>query len=166
LASLGLLRWLLYVFMAAAVGIIVWVAVLMWRQSRRLGMPVLAGRAVAAAAPDLRDENLEAAQLPPDSWLALAREQAARGEWRLAWRALYLATLARLAAEGLLSLAKFKTNLDYERELRRRALSRAEIVAHFASRRRQFEGVWYGCAPLAESDVRAWLAELERPLPP
>jgi len=84
-------------------------------------------------------------------------------EWRLALRALYLATLAGLAADGLISLAKFKTNLDYERELRRRALTRHELVARFAARRKMFEDVWYGHAAPVEPAVRGWLAELEAP---
>ena len=160
--ALSALRVLLYVFIAVAVILILWVAWLIVRGAKRHALPVLAAQAATAAAPDLRDENVQAAQLPADGWLALAREQAAKGEWRLAWRALYLATLARLAAEGLVSLAKFKTNLDYEREVRRRALSRVEIAAGFAARRREFEDVWYGSARPAEERVRAWLAELER----
>jgi hypothetical protein len=162
----GVLQLVLYAFLALAVGLIGWVLWMMWRQSRALVAPVLAARAVATAAPDLRDENLQAAQLPTDGWLALAREQIARGEWRLALRALYLATLARLAGEGLLTLAKFKTNLDYERELRRRALSRTELVARFATRRRRFEDAWYGRAQPDEAEVRAWLAESERAAAP
>jgi hypothetical protein len=63
----------------------------------------------------------------------------------------------------LVSLAKFKTNLDYEREVRRRALSRGEVAARFATRRRAFEDVWYGREQAIETAVREWLAELERP---
>lgn len=166
LGAMEALRLLLYLFIGAAVLLIFWVAWLMWKNAKRNAAPLLTARAVAAVAPDLRDENVQAALLPADGWLALAREQAARGEWRLAWRALYLATLARLAAEGLLSLAKFKTNLDYERELRRRALSRAELVARFAVRRRGFEDVWYGREQPGEAAVREWMAELERPVAP
>lgn len=165
-AGIEVIRVLLYIFIGVAVLLIGWVVWLMVKQAKRNAAPVLTARAVAVAAPDLRDENVQAALLPADGWLALAREQAARGEWRLAWRALYLATLARLAAEGLLSLAKFKTNLDYERELRRRALSRAEIVARFAARRRGFEDVWYGRAQPGEAEVREWMTELERPAVP
>ncbi|MSU47481.1 MAG: hypothetical protein EXS37_00030 [Opitutus sp.] len=164
--ALSVLRFLLYAFIAVAVVLLLWVIWLMARQAARHRAPVLAAQAVAVAAPDLRDENVQAAQLPADGWIALAREQAARGAWRLALRALYLATLARLAAEGLVSLANFKTNLDYEREVRRRALSRAEIVAGFAARRREFEDVWYGRAEPGEGQVRAWMAELEGPALP
>jgi hypothetical protein len=160
----AIVRMLLYVFIGAAVLLILWVIWLMVRNAKRHATPVLTAQGVAGAVPDLRDENVHAAQLPVDGWLALAREHAGRGEWRLALRALYLATLARLAAEGLVSLAKFKTNLDYEREVRRRALSRTEIVAGFSRRRREFEEVWYGRAEPGESVIQAWLAELERPV--
>jgi hypothetical protein len=162
MSGLAVLRLFLYLFIGLAIVLILWVIFVIWKSAVRTPMPLLTAR-VAAAAPDLRDENLQAAQLPLDGWLALAREQAARGEWRLAWRALYLATLTRLAADGLLSLAKFKTNLDYERELRRRALSRTEVVTHFARRRRAFEDVWYGRAEPVQDEVQAWLTELERP---
>lgn len=164
--ALTTLRAGLYLFLALAGGLLLWVLWLMLRQARRPGVPVLVARAVAAAVPDLREADVQAAQLPADGWLALAREQIERREWRLAWRALYLATLSRLAAEGLLTLARFKTNLDYEREVGRRALARKEIVAEFARRRREFEEVWYGRAQLDEARVRAWLAEWERPVVP
>ena len=103
----------------------------------------------------------EASRLPADGWLELARQQMAAGEWRLALRALFLATLARHAYEGLLSLAKFKTNLDYEAELRRRAHSRTVLVEEFRGRRRQFEEVWYGAAPASDALVRDWLQRME-----
>ncbi len=100
--------------------------------------------------------------MPSHEWLELARAQLARGEWRLALRALYLASLASLGARGLVSLARAKTNLDYERELARRAAGRTEVVSGFRARRLSFECVWYGRVSAEESVVRAWLAELER----
>jgi hypothetical protein len=157
---------LLIAVIVAAVILIVVGLVLIWKRSRQLAPAVVRAQAAAMVTPDLQDENTQAAQLPADGWLALAREKMALGEWRLALRALYLATLAQLAAEGLVSLTKFKTNLDYERELRRRALSRQEIVSRFAQRRRGFEAAWYGRAQPVESDARAWLAELETPALP
>jgi hypothetical protein len=78
-------------------------------------------------------------------------------------RALHLATLARLGAQGLIALAKFKTNLDYERELRRRAVTQSDLPGKFAAQRREFEAVWYGRTEANEVGVRAWLTELERP---
>ena len=111
--------------------------------------------------PDLRDEHVEASRLPEDGWLALAREQMAAGEWRLALRALFLATLARHAQAGRLTLARFKTNMDYESELRRRAPGQGEVIEEFHGRRRQFEDVWYGAAPASDRVVREWIQRME-----
>jgi hypothetical protein len=159
------LRVFLYVAIAGAAVLIGFVIFLIWKQARRQAAPTLTARAVSVAQPDLRDERVEASQMPADGWLALAREQMAKGERRLALRALYLATLARLAADGLVSLAKFKTNLDYERELRRRALARPDVVRSFTRRRDDFEAVWYGRAETDEERLRSWLGELEGSAP-
>jgi hypothetical protein len=161
-----LVRLLLYL-VTGAVGLgLIWIVVQLWRQGRPARSTTVLGATAVAAAPDLRDESVQAAQLPCDGWLALAREQIAAGQWRLALRALYLATLARRAAEGLLVLARSKTNLDYERELTRRALARRDLVDHFRLRRRTFEEVWYGDSAATEPAVRAWLAEFEQPAVP
>jgi hypothetical protein len=161
--GMATLEMLLWIFVFVVAGLLISVVAIAWHRARSFRNPVLSARAVAAVIPDLQDENTQAAQLPTDGWVALAREQLARGEWRLAWRALYLATLARLAAQGLVSLTKFKTNLDYERELRRRAIARQDVVNWFSLKRGAFEAVWYGRAPAEETLAREWLAELERP---
>src|ERR1039457_11175 len=150
----SVLRMLLYAFGAAALVLIAIVVSLVLTRRRRLKKVAVEARGAAPVAPDLEDESSHAGQLTADGWLELARFQMGRGEWRLALRALYLATLARLAAEGLLSLAKFKTNLDYEREAGRRAMGRGEIVARFAARRAAFEAVWYGRTEPSEAGAR------------
>ena len=164
--EMATIEMLLWVFVVGVAGLLLAVLVIAWRRRQPVVRALITASAVTASVPDLQDEQTQAAQLPLEGWLQLAREQLARGEWRLAWRALYLATLARLASQGFLSLARFKTNLDYERELRRRALSRQEIVAWFAGRRAAFEAVWYGRATAEERAAREWLAELERTAAP
>jgi hypothetical protein len=161
-ADLGSLRVFLYVLIGALVLGIVVVIVMMVRSARRNTAPTLVGRAITLAQPDLRDEATHAAQMPADGWLAMAKEQMTKGEWRLALRALYLATLAKHAVDGLITLAKFKTNLDYERELRRRAVLQPEVTVRFLAHRLNFESVWYGRESASEAVVRAWLEELER----
>ena len=160
-ADLSSLRIFLYVLIGALVLGIIVVIVMMVRSARRNTAPALVGRAITLAQPDLRDEATHAAQMPADGWLAMAKEQMAKGEWRLALRALYLATLAKHAAEGLITLAKFKTNLDYERELRRRAVLQPEVTMRFLAHRLSFESVWYGRESANEAVVRAWMEELE-----
>lgn len=157
----GWVKGVLYALLGIAALALAWVVVLAWRQGRRPAV-LTGGRPGGAAAPDLRDERVHAAQLPTDGWLALAEKQLAAGEWRLAWRALYLAQLARLAEDGLVTLARAKTNLDYERELERRAPARSELNAAFRGRRRAFESVWYGRDTGNAEDARAWFEELRQ----
>src|SRR2546423_5252771 len=95
-------------------------------------------------APDLTDENVAADQLPEDGWTKLGRELLERGELRLALRAFYLASLAHLAGRHLISLAKFKSNHDYERELRRRGHSFPELLSLFGENVQVFDRIWYG----------------------
>ncbi len=155
-------RVLLYLLLGLCLLALVWVLWLGWKQQRRPAPRALGAAPAAVPPPDLNDDQLEASRLPTDEWLALARAQMALGEWRLALRALYLATLAGLGAQGLVTLARAKTNLDYERELTRRAAGRDALVAGFRARRLSFERVWYGRDTAAEPEVRAWLVELER----
>jgi len=167
-ASIGgvVLTILLYAFAAAAIVLIGTVIALVLSARRPPKPAEVDAMGIAAAVPNLADESSHAGQLTSEGWLELARFQMERGEWRLALRALYLATLARLAADGLVSLAKFKTNLDYEREAGRRAVGRREIVTRFAAHRAAFEAVWYGRTEPSESGARDWLVELEGPGPP
>jgi hypothetical protein len=155
------LRILLLLFATAVVvfvGAIVYLVITRARAERRKAVEA---KAVAPAMPDVADEGSHAGQLGTEEWLDVARSHLSRGEWRLAWRALYLATLARLAADGLVTLAKAKTNLDYEREVRRRALGRTDLTDAFAYRRTAYEDVWYGHLRPEESEARSWLAEME-----
>ena len=157
----AVVRGLLYVLLGMCLIALAWILRVSWRK-RPVGRRILSPLTAEAPVPDLHDEKLEASRLPVNEWLELARTQLAAGEWRLALRALYLASLASLGEHGLVSLARSKTNLDYERELARRAAGRTDVVTGFRMRRLSFEGVWYGRAAADEEQVRAWLAELER----
>ncbi len=154
-------RGLLYTLLGLCLAALLWILWTSWKK-RPVAPRMLSPQATAALPPDLNDEKLEASRLPSHEWLELARAQLACGEWRLALRALYLGSLASLGARGLVNLARAKTNLDYERELGRRAAGQTEVVAGFRARRLSFECVWYGRAVAEEDQVRAWLAELER----
>lgn len=167
--SMASLRWMdllqfgAYALLAIVAGLLLWVVWKVFEHNRTRPLAGGATGALPTATLDLRDETVEASRLPAHEWLALARAKLAEGEWRLAWRALFLATIATHAHDGLLSLAKFKTNLDYERELRRRALGRAALAEEFRARREAFEGVWYGQEPASADAAREWLRQLEGP---
>ena len=102
------------------------------------------GAACTTASPDLADEGVTADRFPPERWQELADRLFAGGEVRLAFRALYLAAIAHLAAEQFLTLARGKSNREYERELRRRAHTLPLVADSFAENVAIFERVWYG----------------------
>ena len=74
----------------------------------------------------------------------MARELAEQGDYRLAVRALFLALLARLAADKHIAIARYKSNSDYRRELERRAHVHGELAPLFTDSARVYEAVWYG----------------------
>ena len=63
---------------------------------------------------------------------------------RLALRALYLASLAHLAEQGMLAIARHKSNRDYQNELARRAHAVPGVTDAFGQNVLLFERVWYG----------------------
>ena len=112
--------------------------------------------------PDVADENVAADQLPEDGWLKLARELLEKGELRLALRAFYLASLARLAQSNLITIARFKSNRDYERELQRRAHAFPAVTSTFAENVSIFDRVWYGLHEVNPELVAHFAGNVER----
>jgi hypothetical protein len=111
---------------------------------------------------DVANENIGAEQLPEDGWTRLAHELLARGELRLALRAFYLGSLAHLAGRNLITLARFKSNRDYERELRRRAHAFAELLPLFGENVSVFDRTWYGRHDVDGELVTRFAANVER----
>jgi hypothetical protein len=150
---------LLYVLLAATLCATAIFLMRHWRRKRTL-QPV-AAQAIQSA-PDLADENVGAEQLPEDGWTKLARELFARGEFRLALRAFYLASLAHLAGKNLISLARFKSNRDYENELRRRGHSFPDLLVLFTDNVDVFDRSWYGLHEVSSDVVNQFAAKVER----
>ncbi len=141
-------------------------AVLLWKRWRLTRAPVAAVAVAVAARPDLAAEETIASQLPEDEWLRLADEMIARREYRLAFRAYFLAGLAHLGARGLVTVARHKSNREYERELGRRARREPEKRRALGENVAAFERVWYGRHPARPEDLPAFsgnLEELRRP---
>jgi len=114
-----------------------------------------------AAVPDLNAEDVHAGQLPADGWSRLAAELLDRGEFRLALRARYLASLALLAERGLLTLARFKSNRDYQRELDRRAHALPGLAGWFAESVGLVDRVWYGRDEVGREAVERFARTVE-----
>jgi len=153
------LQILLYGLIAAAIAALVIFLMRVWRNRR--AATVTASEPIQPA-PDLADENVRADQLPEDGWTRLARELLERGEFRLAMRAFYLASLAHLATRNLISIARFKSNYDYERELRRRAHAFPDLLTVFGDNLSIFERIWYGLHEVNDELVRQFAANVER----
>jgi hypothetical protein len=117
-------------------------AILLIRQWRRMPPPP----ATASTGPEinLESDQVIATQLPENEWLRLAQEKIDSGDFRLAMRALFLATLAHLGERRLLAIARSKSNGDYVRELALRARDRLGLRQCFHESVRAFDRSWYG----------------------
>jgi hypothetical protein len=81
---------------------------------------------------------------------------------RLALRAFFLSGLAHLAAREVLTLARHKSNRDYEAELRRRARDQPPLLEAFAQNIAVVERVWYGQHAVDAEALRNFELNLER----
>lgn len=154
-------RLMLYLLGLAVIIAGLYLAYRLWR-ARRAREDQVVDAAPLPAVPDLTQEDVAADQLPEDGWTRLARELWERGEFRLALRAFYLASLAHLAGRNLITLARAKSNHEYELELRRRSHALAELLPPFTENLRDFERVWYGTHPAGNETVARFAANVDR----
>ena len=131
-------------------------------RGRRRTRPVETAGTAVVPLPDLNDEDTRADDLPANRWLVLAEDFTAKGELRLAMRALYLATLAYLAENEMITIEIYKSNREYEQELRRRAHECEELLVIFSKSLNLFERVWYGRYRISRSDFSDFAANQKR----
>jgi hypothetical protein len=124
--------------------IVIVLAFLTWKAWRNRRPHTVTAEVAVPSPPDITREDLDATALPEEGWLNLAAELMEKGELRLALRALYLAMLAYLARREFITLAKYKSDREYELELRRRSHSQPLLAGVFAENRALFESGWYG----------------------
>lgn len=154
------IRVLLFALLALAAAVAAVVAYRAWR--RRAVVQADAEAAEVSAAPDLSAATVKADRLPADGWLRLARDLSGRGELRLALRALHLAGLAHLGRLGIIDLAVWKSNGDYERELRRKVRAAPDLLAAFARNTASFDRAWYGTHDVDAETFSRFSENLER----
>lgn len=136
------------------------IAVLLLLKAVKSGKPgtaTIAGEQVPRSEIDLSDESISVDQLPETRWLALAKRLLDDGDLRLALRAFYFAALAHLAERGLLTLSRFKSNRDYEREIKRRAHVFPGLTGAFSENIAILERVWYGMHGAGRETVRQFM---------
>ncbi len=137
-------------------------ALFFWRSRGKSVSPGVTKTVAVPAIPDVSVEESAAADVPAESWLERARELARRGDRRQAVRALHLACLSHLASRDLLTLARFKSNRDYQIELRRRGRERPGLGPLFADDIAIFEQVWYGRHEATDETLRLVTSNFER----
>jgi hypothetical protein len=143
--------------------VLVAIAVFVYQTRRRKrSTPVVAEAAPVRPAPDVNDEAISADALPEDGWMAVARDLFERGQFRLAMRAFYLASLAHLGQINLISIARFKSNRDYENELRRRSHAVPDLLPVFGANVLTLERVWYGRYDVDDEVVREFAANVDK----
>ena len=135
---------------------------LVWRAWKDRSPRVTTTEVWTKPTPDITREDLDATALPEEDWLKLARELMGKGELRLSLRALYLATLACLARQELVTIAKYKSDREYELELQRRSHTQPQLAGIFTENRILFETAWYGLHEVTPGIMDRFLRNQER----
>jgi hypothetical protein len=133
----------------------------LWRHRKRLREAEVIQAEAILPLPDIADENLVADQLPEEGWQRMAQDLLARGELRLALRAMFMATLSYLAQSQLITVAKFKSNREYWQELRRRAYDRKVMQEAFYENVSSVDQVWYGMYPVTDELLKKFMENVE-----
>jgi len=102
-------------------------------------------------------EPEESAAAEPDAWIAAARLHAAAGDYRRAYRAVFLAILIRLDRRGAIRYERSKTNGDYVRALR----NAPDLLAFLRPLANEFDARWYGHVEATKTDFDRLLAQYE-----
>jgi len=132
----GLGRVVEVVLVLVAVALVTFLIVLLirWIMDRRNGYRPL-------AAEDAAEEALLEAR-DTDSILSRANQMADSGDYRRAFRLIYLAALVTLDTDGILHFDRSRTNWEYLRELRRSG--RQDLYSQLVPFTREFDRIWYG----------------------
>jgi uncharacterized membrane protein len=148
--------WLLY---SLATLVLVAAVIVVWRSRVKPVEPSAIATSLTPT-PDLNKETLLASDLPEEEWLRMARELLAKGELRLAVRAMHLSNLSYLGSQQFIRIAKSKSNSIYEREIRLRPRG-GEVSAPFVQSNRSFERVWYGFHEVTAESIEVFQQNVE-----
>ena len=156
----GLIRWIFYALgLGLALWLIYWLA--RWLMRSR-STPIVETEEPAAIHVDLTDESITADDLPLDQWVSTARDMLTRNDFRSALRALYFSVLALLADSQRVVIARYKSNMDYTREMARRSHTEPELLAAFDWCVKIFERAWYGMHPVSRPQVDEFFNQQQR----
>ena len=141
------IRGILIAIAAGAFAVLVWVLVQAIGKREARPRPLALDEAEAVLV-EARDTN---------SLLALAEQQASTGDYRRAFRLVYLASLVALDTNGVLHFDRSKTNWEYLRLMR--AAGHGDVYTALTPLTREFDQVWYGLAPADASQYARALSQ-------
>ena len=150
-----------YILIAVGVALFGFLAWFLWRRHVR-SAAALVEATPSAPVPDLTSDDVAGDELPVDAWLSMALELLERGELRLAMRAFYFSSLAHLSARSLVTIARGKSNRDYERELLRRSHALPDLSQSFSANVTIFDRVWYGLHDINGELLQQFRENVER----
>jgi hypothetical protein len=153
-------RAILYFMIAILVCMGLMLGYKLWQRHKKEKSEIQAEETIAT--PDLNADEISPADLVSRKWLTLAENLIKEGSLRLALRAIYLGILAGLAEQGFISIAKYKSNRDYLKELRRREHAVQGLVKIFSEDVGFFDKVWYGMYEVAMQDLNLFRSDYER----
>lgn len=138
-------------------------ALIIWRQFQNRKNPAVRteGQAIPST-PDLTNDFVDPVELPVERWLNMGYELMRKQNMRLALRAFYLAVLSHLADKNLITIARYKTNMDYVLELKRRAHEHHELINLFSLNVRVFDKSWYGMHEVTAAILENFIDNRER----
>lgn len=138
-------------------------AIYFWRTRRiKKGIQNLVTTTAYPDMPDLRDEQISGDELSPNRWLRVAKELMNKGSLQLALRAFYLASLSHLAENEMITIASYKSNRDYEMELRRRTHTHKKLHLLFSRIVTAFDRYWYGMHEVTQTNLEDFIGDQER----
>lgn len=137
-----LLKFLMYVILATAIGLLIWLLTKLRVASQMRKARARSGGGILEDGEELLSE---------DEYLKNADELIAQGRFREACRALYLATLVRLDAARVARLEPAQTNWEH---LRRVESNRSKPEGlDFRTPTKLFDHAWYGYSARSAADV-------------
>ena len=147
----GLLQGLMYVILATAIGLLIWLLT-------KLRLMGEMRKAKARGGGGILEEGEEL--LSEDEYLLNADDLIAQGRFREACRALYLACLVRLDAARVARLEPTQTNWEH---LRRVEANRSKPEGlDFRTPTKLFDHAWYGYTARSAADVEPFRRALPR----
>ena len=112
--------------------------------------------------PDITADTIKADDLMVDEWLNMANSLLQQGNLRHAVRAFYLGTLSHLAKAQMITIKQYKSNRDYEIEIKRRARDKQQLCMTFSQSIVFLNSAWYGDRSLEAQEVLEFARQQER----